>query len=40
MMRKTVDGKRTGIRWDFTTLLKDTDYADDLLLLCRRKQPG
>ena len=33
VMGKTVDGQRTGIRWDFTTLLEDIDYADDLLLL-------
>ena len=37
VMRKTVDGQRTGrIRWDFTTLLEDIDYADDLLLLSSR----
>ena len=32
VMRKTVDGQRTAIRWDFTMLLEDIDYADDLLL--------
>ena len=36
VMRKTVDGQRTGIRWDFTMLLEDIDYADDLLLLTSR----
>ena len=36
VMRKTVDGQRTGIRWDFTRLLEDIDYADDLLLLTSR----
>ena len=37
MMRKAVDGQRTGIRWDFTRLLEDSDYADDLLLLTSRE---
>ena len=36
VMRKTVDGQRTGIRWDFTMLLEDIDYADDFLLLTSR----
>ena len=27
VMRKTVDGQRTGIRWDFTRLLEDIDYV-------------
>lgn len=36
VMKKTVDGQRTGIRWDFTRLLEDLDYADDLLLLTSR----
>ena len=36
VMRKTVDGQRTGIRWDFTMLLEDIDYADNLLLLTSR----
>ena len=39
VMRKTVDGQRTGIRWDFTMLLEDIDYADDLLLLTSRAEP-
>ena len=34
--RKTVDRQRTGIRWDFTRLLEDIDYPDDLLLLSSR----
>ena len=33
VMRKTVDGERTGIRWNFTTMLEDLDFADDLALL-------
>ena len=32
MQRKT-DGERTGIRWDFTTMLEDLDFAYDLTLL-------
>ena len=36
VMRKTVHGQRTGIRWDFTMLLEGIDYADDLLLLTSR----
>lgn len=36
VMKKTVDGQRTGIRWDLTRLLEDLDYADDLLLLTSR----
>ena len=36
VMRKMVDRQRTGIRWDFTMLLEDIDYADDLLLLASR----
>ena len=36
VMRKMVDGQRKGIRWDFTRLLEDIDYADVLLLLISR----
>ena len=36
VMRKTVDGQRTSIRWDFIRPLEDTDYADDLRLLTSR----
>ena len=36
VMRKTLDGQRTGIRWDFKRLLEDIDYTDDLLLLTSR----
>ena len=31
-----MDGQRTGIRWDFTRLLQNIDYADDLILLTSR----
>ena len=30
VMRWTTDGKRTGIRWDFTTMLDNLDFADDI----------
>jgi hypothetical protein len=33
VMRRTIEGERTGIRWDFTTMLEDLDFADDLALL-------
>ena len=33
VMRRTPVGERTGIRWDFTTMLEDLDFADDLALL-------
>ena len=33
VMRKTVDGERTGVRWKFTSMLEDLDFADDLALL-------
>ena len=32
VMNKTVNRARTGIRWDFTTLLEDLDFADDIAL--------
>eukprot|EP00794_Sanderia_malayensis_P010245 gene10245-11298_t len=31
VMRKTTEGERTGIRWDFTTILKDIDFVDALI---------
>jgi hypothetical protein len=37
-MRKTMFGKRTGIRWKFTTQLEDLDYADDIALRSSRHQ--
>lgn len=33
VMLQTVDGERTGIRWDFMTLLEDLDFAGELALL-------
>ena len=36
VMRKTVEGERTGTRWNFTTVLEDLDFVDDLALLSSR----
>lgn len=33
VMRQTVEGERTGIRRNFTTVLEDLDFADDIALL-------
>ena len=33
IMRRTVDGLRTGIRWRMMETLEDLDYADDIVLL-------
>ena len=33
VMRRSVDGTRTGIRWKKTTMLEDLDFADDLALI-------
>ena len=33
IIRKETAGKRRGIRWNFTTVLEDLDFADDILLL-------
>ena len=32
-MRKATAEKRKGIRWNFTTVLEDFDFADDIALL-------
>ena len=32
-MRKATADKRRGIRWNFTTVLEDHDFADDIALL-------
>ena len=32
-MNKTVSRTGTGVRWDFTTVLEDLDFADDIALL-------
>ena len=36
IMRKTTADKRRGIRWNFTTVLEDVDFADDIALLSSR----
>ena len=33
VMRKAPTDKRRGIRWNFTSLLEDLDFADDIALL-------
>ena len=33
VMRRSVEGARTGIRWKMTTMLEDLDFADDLALI-------
>jgi len=33
VMRRTTEGRRTGIRWNFTDVLEDLDFADDIALL-------
>lgn len=33
VIQHTVKEERTGIRWDFTTMLEDLDFADDIALL-------
>ena len=33
VMRRSVDGARTGIRWKMTNMLEDLDFADDLALI-------
>ena len=32
VMRKATADKRRGIRWNFTTVLEDLDFADDITL--------
>ena len=32
-MRRTTERHRNGIRWNFTSMLEDLDYADDLVLV-------
>jgi len=38
IMRKTTTGRKTGLRWKFTTMLEDLDYADDIALLSSKHQ--
>ena len=33
VMRNSVEGKNTGLRWKFMSKLEDLDYADDIALL-------
>ena len=33
IMKRTIEGNNTGIRWKFTTKLEDLDFADDIALL-------
>ena len=35
-MRKVTEGRRTGIRWNFTRVLEDLDFADDIALLASK----
>ena len=37
IMTKTVENNNNGIRWNFTTVLEDIDFADDLALLSSTK---
>ena len=37
IMTKTVENDNNGIRWNFTTVLEDIDFADDLALLSSTK---
>ena len=32
-MRKATADKRRGVRWNFTTVREDHDFADDIVLL-------
>ena len=38
VMRRTVSGEPSGIRWNFTTKLEDLDFADDLALIASKYQ--
>ena len=33
VMRKVTANKRRGIKWNFTTVLEDLDFADDIALM-------
>ena len=37
VMRRTLQGRRTGIRWQFENKLEDLDFADDVALVASRK---
>ena len=36
VMRRTLEGRQTGIRWQFTGKLEDLDFADDVALVASR----
>ncbi|KAL9969196.1 hypothetical protein ACROYT_G021383 [Oculina patagonica] len=36
VMSRTTEGRRTGIRWKFTSVLEDLDFADNIALLSSR----
>ena len=36
VMRRTIEGRRTGIRWQFVNKLEDLDFADDVALVASR----
>ena len=38
VMRRTTEGQRNGIRWNFATTLEDLDFADDIVLLSSKHQ--
>ena len=40
LMRSSVEGKRTGIRWNMMDTLEDLDYADDIVLLSESWRHG
>ena len=35
-MRRTIEGRLTGIRWQLTNKLEDLDFADDVALVASR----
>ena len=38
VMRRTTEGQRNDIRWNFTSTLEDLDFADDIVLLSSKYQ--
>ena len=38
IMRTTIGTERRGVRWNFTSVLEDLDFADDVALLAHRHQ--
>ena len=37
VIKSTIEGRRTGIRWQFANKLEDLDIADDVALVASRK---